>query len=578
MADRQSLARRIGMAMGREPVDVLVVGARVVDVFSGEVFEASVGVADGRFVGFGEFEAREVVDAGGRYMLPGLMDAHVHIESGMVSPRQFARCVLARGTTTVVADPHEIANVLGAQGIRYMLDATRGIPLDVRVMLPSCVPATPFEHAGAVLEAADLEPLMDLPGVLGLGEVMNYPGVVNAAPEVLDKIMLAHERGLAADGHSPGVSGRELGAYAAAGIRTDHECSTPEELAERVRLGMYVLLREGSAARNLIDLLGGVTPANARRCLLCTDDREPADILRYGHMDHSLRLCAQHGLDPVTAVRMATLNTAECYGLDDRGAIAPGRRADFVLVDDLAGFEPHMVFAGGRLAAQGGELVAELDEYASDAVAHTVRVAPMGTDALGLRLDAPRANVIGLIPGSIVTNALELDVALDADGLFHAKDNPGLCKLAVVERHKATGNIGLGIVKGYGITGGAIATTVAHDSHNIVCAGDDDADMLAAVADLEAMGGGITLVRGGEVLAHLALPIAGLMSDRPAAEVAARLEQMLDLAYAGLGVARDVQPFMNLSFLSLPVIPELKLTDAGLFDVRSFSFASVTAG
>ena len=429
-----------------------------------------------------------------------------------------------------------------------------------------------------MLEAADLEPLMDLPGVLGLGEVMNYPGVVNAAPEVLDKIMLAHARGLAADGHSPGVSGRELGAYAAAGIRTDHECSTPEELAERVRLGMYVLLREGSAARNLVDLLGGVTPANARRCLLCTDDREPADILRYGHMDHSLRLCARQGLDPVTAVRMATLNTAECYGLDDRGAIAPGRRADFVLVDDMVGFEPHMVFAGGRLVARDGELVAGLDEYASDAVAHTVRVAPMGPDALALRLDAPRANVIGLIPGSIVTNALELDVALDADGLFHAKDNPGLCKLAVVERHKATGNIGLGIVKGYGITGGAIATTVAHDSHNIVCAGDNDADMLAAMADLEAMGGGITLVRDGEVLAHLALPIAGLMSDRPAAEVAQKLEQMLDLAYAGLGVARDVQPFMNLSFLSLPVIPELKLTDAGLFDVRSFSFASVTAG
>lgn len=577
MDDKNALKARIDKAMGREPVDLLITGAKVLDVFNGRLFEDSVAIADGEFVGFGEFEARETLDAGGRTMIPGLTDAHVHIESSMVSPRQFATCVLARGTTTVVADPHEIANVLGADGIRWMLEASRGLPLDVRLMLPSCVPATPFEHAGAVLEATDLAPLMELPGVLGLGEVMNYPGVIHADPGVLDKLMLARRSGRVADGHSPGLSGQELGAYAAAGIRTDHECTTPEELNERVRLGMYVLLREGSAARNLEALLAAVTPCNARRCLLCTDDREPADLLSRGHIDHSLRLAVAAGLDPITAVRMATLNPAECYGLDNKGAIAPGFAADFVLMDDLREFNPWRVYAGGVLTAEDGDLVAKLPTAAPEGAEGSVRLAPLGPDALKLRLGAPRANVIGIIPDSIVTKAFVRDVVLDAEGCFHPGSNPGLAKLAVVERHKATGNVGLGIVENYGISGGAVATTIAHDSHNIVVAGDNDADMLAAVADLEAMGGGVTLVKGGEVLARLALPIAGLMSDAPAAEVAGTLARMLELAHDELGVDRAVQPFMTLSFLSLPVIPELKLTDTGLFDVRSFAPVGVTA-
>ncbi|WP_461210814.1 adenine deaminase [Desulfocurvus sp. DL9XJH121] len=573
-----SLASRINMAMGREPVDLLVTDARVLNVFSGEIQDTSVAVGHGRVVGFGDFLARRTVSAGGLYLLPGLIDAHVHIESTMVSPREFARCVLVHGTTTVVADPHEIANVLGADGIRYILDATRGIPLDVRVMLPSCVPATPFENAGAVLRAKDLAALMDLPGVLGLGEMMNYPGVVNADPEVLAKLRLAREAGRAADGHSPGLSGRDLQAYVGAGILTDHECASPAELAERVGLGMYVLLREGSATRNLVALLPGVTEANERRCLLCTDDREPSDVLARGHLDHSLRLAVAHGLDPLRAVRMGTLNTAQCYGLADRGAVAPGYRADFFLVDDLAEFRVREVYAGGELVARDGECLWTPEPLDSDEVAHTVRPAPLAGDDLALRLDAPRARVIGLVPDNVLTTALERDVVLDAEGLFHAAANPGLVKLAVIERHRATGNVGLGILSGYGLAGGAIATTVAHDSHNIVAAGDNDADMHVAVRDLVDMGGGITMVRQGRVLAHLPLPIAGLMSDRPVAELAETLKKMIALAHSELCVPKGVQPFMNLSFLSLPVIPDLKLTDGGLFDVRTFSFVPVSAG
>ncbi|MBU1002468.1 MAG: adenine deaminase [Proteobacteria bacterium] len=577
MSTTQALKTRIDMAMGREPVDLLVTNVKVLDVFSGTIFESPVAIGQGEFIGFGEYEAREVLDAGGRTMLPGLIDAHVHLESSMVSPRQFAACVLPRGTTTVIADPHEIANVLGADGIRYMLEATRALPLDVRIMLPSCVPATPFENAGAVLNAADLAPLLGLHGVLGLGEVMNYPGVIHADPQVLDKLLLAHQAGRMVDGHSPGVSGRELTAYAAAGIRSDHECSTPEELAERVRLGLYVLLREGSAARNLTTLLTGVTPENARRCLLCTDDREPADLLARGHIDHSLRLAVRSGLDPVTAVRMATLNTAECYGLAHKGAIAPAYQADFVLMDDLYDFVPQQVYVAGQLVAAQGRMIADLPDASIQAVSSTVHLAPLGPDSLELRLDRPRANVIGLIPDSLVTRALLRDVILDGNGRFLPHNNPGLSKLAVIERHKATGNVGLGIIEGYGVRGGAIATTIAHDSHNIVVAGDNDADMLTAVADIQAMGGGVTLCRAGEIIARLPLPIAGLMSDRPACEVAAQLGLMLQAAHEQLGVESAIQPFMTLSFLSLPVIPELKLTDTGLFDVRSFRHIGVCA-
>jgi adenine deaminase len=532
-------------------------------------------MGDGHIVALDDRQAHRRMNAGGRYMIPGLIDAHVHIESSMMTPQHFAAAILPHGTTTIVADPHEIANVLGTRGIRYMLEATRDIPLDVRVMLPSCVPATPFEHSGAVLTAEDLAPLMDLEGVFGLGEVMNYPGVVMADPDVMDKILLARAHGYVADGHSPGITGRELQAYAGAGITTDHECSTLKEMHERIENGLYVFIREGSASRNLKTLIPGVTPKNMHRCAMCSDDRDPVDLLSRGHMDHNLRLAVQAGLDPVMAVTMATLNAAQCYGMTDRGAVAPGYRADILLVDDLKEFNVHQVFVAGKEVACQGHLLASLNEISTDAVARSVHIAPLAEDCLTLRLNHPRARVIGINPHNIVTNALQRHLTLDHTGCFHAGANPGLSKLAVIERHHNTGNIGLGIIEGYDITAGAIATTVAHDSHNVVVAGDNDPDMLTAVRHLQTIGGGIAMAHNGTIIGDLPLPIAGLMSDRPVHKVAHSLEALLSLAHETLHVSTRVHPFMTLSFLALPVIPELKLTDEGLFDVRSFSFTQV---
>jgi adenine deaminase len=571
------LNRRIHMAMGREPVDLVIENVRVVNVFSGSVMETCVAIGDGHIVALGDRRACQRINAQGRYMIPGLIDAHVHIESSMMTPQHFAATILPHGTTTIVADPHEIANVLGAGGIRYMLDATRDIPLDVRIMLPSCVPATPFEHSGAELTAKDLAPLMNLDGVLGLGEVMNFPGVTSAHPDVMEKILLARAHGCVADGHSPGVTGPELQAYAGAGITTDHECSTLAEMHERIENGMYVLMREGSASRNLTTLIPGITPSNMHRCAMCSDDRDPVDLLAKGHMDHNLRLAVQAGLDPIVAVTMATLNAAQCYGMTSKGAIAPGYQADVLLVDDLTHFNVHQVFVAGKEVAREGRLVSPLASICTESVAHTVHMAPLAEDSLTLRLDHPKGRVIGIIPQSIVTNALERHLVLDHEGCFHPAANPGLSKLAVIERHHATGNMGLGIIEGYGITSGAIATTVAHDSHNVIVAGDNDQDMLLAVRHLQTLGGGIAMVHDGRIIGDLPLPIAGLMSDRPGHEVARNLENLLALAHETLQVSKQVHPFMSLSFLALPVIPQLKLTDKGLFDVQTFSFTRVEA-
>ena len=565
------------MAMGREPVDLVIENVRVVNVFSGAVVETCVAIGDGHIVALADRQACTRIDARGRYMIPGLIDAHVHIESSMMTPQHFAATILPHGTTTIVADPHEIANVLGTEGIRYMLASTRDIPLDVRIMLPSCVPATPFEHSGAVLTAKDLAPLMDLDGVFGLGEAMNYPGVTSADPDVMDKILLARTHGYIADGHSPGVTGPELQAYAGAGRTTDHECSSLKEMHERIENGMYVFIREGSASRNLTTLIPGVTPTNMHRCAMCSDDRDPVDLLSQGHMDHNLRLAVQAGLDPVMAVTMATLNAAQCYGMTDRGAIAPGYRADVLLVDDLTHFNVHQVFVAGKEVATQSRLICPLTDIPTESVAHTVHIAPLAQDCLTLRLNHPRARVIGINPHNIVTTALERHLALDDRGCFHPAANPGLSKLAVIERHHGTGNIGLGIIEGYGITAGAIATTVAHDSHNVVVTGDNDRDMLTAVRHLQTIGGGIAMVHNGTILGDLPLPIAGLMSDCPGHDVARTLKTLLAMAHETLHVSTHIHPFMTLSFLALPVIPELKLTDEGLFDVRTFRFTSVEA-
>ena len=566
------------MATGHTPADLRIDNVRIVDVFSGEIREGSVSIGLGRILGFGAFEAREVMDGNGRFLLPGFIDGHVHIESSMLCPARFAELVLPFGTTTVVADPHEIANVKGMDGINYMLRASRNLPLDVRIMLPSCVPALPVEDAGAVLSADDISPLLADAGVGGLAEMMNVPGLVAGDDDVLEKMARTLAAGKVIDGHSPMVSRSTLDVCAALGIGTDHECTTVEEMEERIARGMYVLLREGSASRDLQHLLPGLTPENQRRCLFCTDDRQPSDILERGHIVNNVRMAVRFGIDPVSAVRMATLNAAECYGMRDRGGIAPGRRADMVLVEDLKDFRVFACWAGGELVAKNGGMLRSLSMADPGSLCKSVVLAPLPEHPFSVRVPSGRARVIGLRPHSLITDCLLRSVETGADGEVELARNPGLLKIAVIERHHATGKMSTGLLDSrYGLKNGAIATTIAHDSHNIVVAGDSEADMLSAVREVERMQGGIVMVSQGKVLARLPLPVGGLMSDRPAAEVSARLNELFALASSHYHIWEGADAFMTLSFLALPVIPSIKLTARGLFDVDRFTFVDVDA-
>ena len=566
------------MATGHTPADLRIDNVRIVDVFSGEIREGSVSIGLGRILGFGAFEAREVMDGNGRFLLPGFIDGHVHIESSMLCPARFAELVLPFGTTTVVADPHEIANVKGMDGINYMLRASRNLPLDVRIMLPSCVPALPVEDAGAVLSADDISPLLADAGVGGLAEMMNVPGLVAGDDDVLEKMARTLAAGKVIDGHSPMVSRSTLDVCAALGIGTDHECTTVEEMEERIARGMYVLLREGSASRDLQHLLPGLTPENQRRCLFCTDDRQPSDILERGHIVNNVRMAVRFGIDPVSAVRMATLNAAECYGMRDRGGIAPGRRADMVLVEDLKDFRVLACWAGGELVAENGGMLRSLSMADPGSLCKSVVLAPLPEHPFSVRVPSGRARVIGLRPHSLITDCLLRSVETGADGEVELARNPGLLKIAVIERHHATGKMSTGLLDSrYGLKNGAIATTIAHDSHNIVVAGDSEADMLSAVREVERMQGGIVMVSQGKVLARLPLPVGGLMSDRPAEEVSARLNELFALASSHYHIWEGADAFMTLSFLALPVIPSIKLTARGLFDVDRFTFVDVDA-
>ena len=566
------------MVTGSTPADLRIDNVQIVDVLSGNVRKGSVCIGAGRILGFSGLEAREVVDGQGAYLIPGLIDGHVHIESSMLCPARFAELVLPFGTTTVVADPHEIANVKGMDGLRYMLEASRELPLSVRVMLSSCVPALPVEDSGATLEAADLAPLLADPNVGGLAEMMNVPGLLGGAPDVLEKVAITQASGKVIDGHAPMLSGAGLDAYAALGVNTDHECTTPEELQERVACGMYVLMREGSAAREVKKLLPGLTPANQRRCLFCTDDRQPADILERGHINGILKLAVENGLDAVDAVRMATLNAAECYGLRDRGAIAPGRRADLVLVKDLKDFDVLACWAGGELVAREGKMARSLTMLDPGVLKSSVRLAPLPEQPFTVTVPSSTARVIGLLEHSLITECRVQDVIVREGGEVVLADNPGLLKIAVIERHHATGKVGVGLLDAqYGLKGGAIATTIAHDSHNIVVAGDDEQDMLLAVREMERIGGGIVMVAKGRVIAELPLPIGGLMSDQPAEAVADKLRELLKLASEYYHIWEGADAFMTLSFLALPVIPHFKITARGLFDMDTFSFVDVDA-
>jgi len=561
------LEERIACARGAREVDLVLANCLLVNVLSGRVHPADVAVCDGVIVGIDRgYAARETIDLAGKYVAPGLIDAHVHLESSMLTVPEFARAVVPHGTTSVVTDCHEIANVLGAAGVRYIIESAGATPLDVFVMLPSCVPATPLETSGAALEAADLEALMPEPGVRGLGELMNFPGTIGGDPGVLAKLRLFD--GMPVDGHAPGLSGADLSAYVMAGPDSDHECTTPAEAEEKLQKGMYVFMRHGTGAKNLLDLLPVANASNSRRCCLCVDDCHSDDLLEQGHIDNLLRLATGAGLSPLTAIQMATLNTARRFGLRGLGAVAPGYRADLTVFDDLESLAVEMVFKGGRLVAREGSL--QVDAGQAPAAGSTFHVAGFSPERLRLEGEG-RARVIGVQPGQIVTESLEADLEF-VDGSAMTNPARDILKIAVVERHKGTGNVGVSFVRGFGLKSGALASSVAHDSHNVVAVGCTDAEVFKAVEKVIEMGGGQAVVSGSEVKASLGLPIAGLMSPLPAEEVAAQVKELNAQAQA-LGCTLD-DPFMTMGFLALPVIPSLKLTDKGLVDVEKFDFVS----
>ena len=571
------LKRLIDVAAGRRKADLVLQNARIVNVHTHEVSDGSLAVDQGVIAGIGAYEGRKELDLNGAYLLPGLIDSHVHIESSLVSPEQFARLVVPRGTTTVIADPHEIANVAGLEGIRYMISAAKKAPLDVYFMLPSCVPSTSFEHAGAVLDAAALEELIDDDAVLGLGEVMDYPSVAAGDEGILAKIALAAKRNKPIDGHGPMLEGRGLNAYRAAGIQTDHECSTLDEMRDRLRIGMRILIREGSAARNLSTLIKGVGPHTSRYCSFCTDDKQPEQILSEGHIDHSLRLAIENGLDPLTAIQMGTLNAAEGYGLARKGALAPGFDADMIVVDNLRHFTVQQVYKRGVLVARNQEALFAVNTPDISRVSGSVKVGELSQESFRLKLRGDLVNVIHLHPGNLITEKAVRKVYIDEQGFFVHREKLDILKLAVIERHRGRGNIGLGLVEGFQLKNGALATTIAHVSHNLIIIGDNDRDMLTAARELISCGGGMCAVREGKVLDTLPLPIAGLMSNEGADQLNQRLSRINRTAYEALRVNPQVDPFMSLSFLALPVIPELKLTEMGVFDVTNFEFIDINA-
>ena len=562
---------RINVALGKQEADLVIKNGNIINVFTKEIIKADIAVYQGLIVGVGSYSGKNEIDATGKYISPGLIDSHVHMESSMVTPAEFAKAILPHGTTTIIADPHEIANVCGINGIMFMLNNTRELPLNAYVMIPSCVPATPFENNGAHLNPEFMEPLKTFDRILGLGEVMDYNAILNGDENMLRKIDLFDYTII--DGHSPFLTGKELNAYRTSGISTDHECSTVEEALERLRLGMYVQIREGSAAKNLETLVTGLMEKGIGfdRCVFCTDDKHLEDIRRDGHISYNIKKAISCGLDPIEAVCMATRNAAQCYKLKRLGAVAPGYSADLIILNDLNSFEIDQVFYRGKQVA-APKLTVNIPNIIEDKnVFNTVRTRALKKQDLDIGLSGEEAAVIRVLPHELITRKERAKVPVK-DGFFAADGR--YSKLAVIERHKAMNHIGLGIVSGFNIKNGAIASTVAHDSHNLIVIGDNDEDMLLAVKEIKRVNGGYTVVSEGKVVDTLELPIAGLMSDRPAEYVEEKLKVMLEKAY-GLGVNSGIDPFVTLSFLALPVIPELRVTDLGLFDVSEFKFIEI---
>ncbi len=563
------IARRIRVARGEEAGDLILRNGQLVNVCSGEIYPADLVIVDGTIAAIsepGQYEARESHDLGGRFMTPGLIDWHMHIESTMMTLPQFAQVVVPHGTTTIIIDPHEYANVMGVEGIRYALASGRNLPLTVYAVLSSCVPASPLESPRQVLSAADLLPLLDDDRVLGLAEMMDVPGVLQANPQVLAKIEATRARGRVVDGHAPGVRGRDLNAYAAAGIMSDHESTTIEEAREKLRLGMWLMVREGSAARNLETLLPLIKALNPPRACFVTDDRDPVDLVERGHIDSMVRMAIAGGLSPMQAIRMGSLNTAQYFHLDDRGALVPGYVADILIINDLERFDIQAVYKEGVLVAQAGQPLFEPPASEAATTHGVINTGVIRPEQLRIPGHEGEVAVIGIEPDQITTLHLTESAPL-VDGQLVPDIFRDLLKLVVVERHHASGRVGLALVKGFGLKKGAIASTVAHDAHNLVIAGTNDADILRAIEAINALGGGFALVVDGQVRASVPLPLGGLVSPLPVNQLVNQL-QTLDAAARSLGCTLD-HPFMTLSFLSLSVIPALKLTDQGLIDVAA---------
>jgi len=559
----------LSCARGETPCDLVLKNGQVVNTFTGEILAQDVGIFQGRIAGIGQYSGHGEVDLKGRYICPGFIEGHIHIESSMLSPARFARAVVPRGTTTVICDPHEIANVLGMEGVRYMLESGKNLPLDIFSMIPSCVPATDMETNGATLNPEDIDALLDEPGVPGLAEMMNFPGTIGGAPAILAKLQTALDRGFVIDGHAPGVTGKQLQAYCGAGISSDHECTTMEEAREKLRAGMYIFIREGSTARNLEALLPLITPESAQWFLLVSDDRHPDDLMAQGHLDHILRRAVALGLDPITALKMVTINPTVRFNLKMRGALAPGYLADAVVLDDLNDFIVHQVYKEGRLVAQDGRTI---DQHFSP-IQMVKDVSPTGSihidwSAVDFRIPARsgKIRVIECVAEQIITGMAELAPTILGNEAV-ADPARDLLKIAVIERHLASGNMTNGFVRGFGLRAGAMASTVAHDSHNLIVVGTNDELMLTAARLVADSGGGIALLNHGKSIV-LPLPVGGLMSTDSLQEVTETLFKLKHFAEELKIKIRN--PFMLLSFLALPVIPSLKITDKGLVDVIAF--------
>ena len=573
-----NLHKVLPVARGDKPANLLLKNCRLVNVVTGEIIETNLAIQDTLIAAVGSeyTSARKIIDLEGKYAAPGLIDAHLHIESTLLFPPELARVLVVYGTTCVINDPHEIANVLGVEGVNLMLNAASGLPCDFFSTAPSCVPATDLETSGGEVTAKEVEKLLDHHRVVGLGEMMNYPGIINGEQEVLAKVASAHQKGKVVDGHAPGLSGKDLQAYLSAGISTDHECITAAEAAEKIQNGMKVIIRHGSASSSLAEILPLVNSKTVDAFMFGSDDREAGELLNKGHLNDLLKSAVSLGADPLQVLKIATINAARHYRLFDRGLLAPGYLADLVVFNDLKNFKVEMVVKSGRVVAESGKLAVDIS-------AATLPKQALNTVNLGRNMEADdfkmsagknKLPVIGVVPGQLVTEKLVLDLSADEKGELKSDLDKDIIKIAVIERHKASGRMAVALVKGMGLRKGALASSVAHDSHNILVAGVEEKAMAAAVNELARVGGGFTVVDGrGKVQATLPLPVAGLMSDQPAAVVASEMDKILSAAKE-MGTKLD-QPFLSLAFLALPVIPSLKITDRGLFDVDNFQFVKL---